>query len=279
MAHQNDLGAGVVVKRINIGAIDLNVEVCGSGRPLLLVHGFPLDHTMWQGQIQGLGDSCQVIAPDLRGFGKSDVTAQTVSMQQFADDLCNLLTVLGIHARVTFCGLSMGGYIAWEFYSKYAERLHSLILCDTRAAADADDLKQTRMETATRVLGAGPQFLVEGMIPKLFCERTRQANRTIVDATRQVMLQTNPVGIAAALRGMAQRPDAAALLAHINVPTTVICGQFDVISPPSEMRAIADAIPNAQFVQISNAGHLAPLENPDDVNRAIRGWMSDLAER
>ena len=261
------------MKRINIGDIDVNAEVRGDGQPLLLVHGFPLDHTMWQHQIDAFADSCQVIAPDLRGFGQSDMTTDAVSMEQFADDLSNLLKAMGIDRPVTFCGLSMGGYIAWQFIARHAQQLNGLVLCDTRAAADSEEMKQSRAEAAEAVLRDGPQKLTDAMIPKLFCEKTVESNPEIVAETRAVMMQTSPTTIAAALAGMAQRHDATESLGQINIPTTVICGQFDIITPPSEMRSVADAIPNAEYFEITNAGHMAPLENPAEVNIAIRSLL------
>ncbi len=193
------------MSRLMIGDVTLNVIQKGQGRPLLLVHGFPLDHRMWQGQIDDLAEDFQVIAPDLRGFGDSDASTGVVSMQQYADDLARLLDQLGIPQKVVFCGLSMGGYIAWQFWRRHGDRLSHLVLCDTRSAADAPDVAQTRLETAERVLQEGTALLVESMIPKLFSERTRQQNPSTVMATAKVIAAAQPVGVAAALRGMAQR--------------------------------------------------------------------------
>ncbi len=119
------------MNRINLEDITLNVIERGSGPPLLLVHGFPLDHQMWRGQIDELAEDFRVIAPDLRGFGASDATEGTVTMQQFADDLANLLDQLSVQQPVRLCGLSMGGYIAWQFWRRHGDRLSHLILCDT----------------------------------------------------------------------------------------------------------------------------------------------------
>jgi 3-oxoadipate enol-lactonase len=261
--------------RIRVAEVELNVLERGRGAPLLLVHGFPLDHTMWSGQIDALSDACRVIAPDLRGFGASDVTAGTVTMERLADDLAGLLDALEIVGPVTLCGLSMGGYVAWQFWQRHRSRLARLILCDTRAAADSPETAQVRRESADRVLIEGPGFLVDGMIEKLFAPKTGLApgRAEIIDATRRTILNSSPVGIAAALRGMAQRADVTGLLPEIDVPTLAVCGQHDAISSVEEMRGFATRIPAARFVEIPNAGHMAPLENPVAVNEAIRSFL------
>ncbi len=260
--------------RFRVAEILCNVVDQGHGSPLLLVHGFPLDHAMWSGQIGALADICRVIAPDLRGFGASDVTSGTVTMARLADDLAQLLDVLEIREPVTFCGLSMGGYIAWQFYRRHRPRLARLILCDTRAAADTAEAARVRRESADRVLVEGPGFLADAMIDKLFAPATHTEQPDCIQATRQTILNTSPVGIAAALRGMADRPDVSDLLPEIDVATLVVCGQQDAISTVQEMRQIAERIPAARFVEIPAAGHMAPLENPRQVNYAIRAFLT-----
>lgn len=259
--------------RVSVGNMELNFVERGAGVPLLLAHGFPLDHSMWQGQIEGLADVCRVIAPDLRGFGGSGVTPGIVTMQQFADDLAALLDALRINEPVVFCGLSMGGYIAWQFAQRHRERLSKLILCDTRAVADTPEAAAGRRNTAERVLAEGAGIVAEAMLLKLFAPQTEMQQPQIMEATKQVMVRTDPRGIAAALLGMAERPDVTSQLASIDVPTLVICGQHDSISSPTEMRQIASSIPPAQFVEIADAGHMAPLERPVAVNAAMREFL------
>lgn len=250
------------------------VEDRGSGPTLLLVHGFPLDHSMWQGQIDGLSDICRVIAPDLRGFGKNKAPLESVvTMEQFADDLAHLLDQLNIQPPICFCGLSMGGYIAWQFWQRHRRRIGQLILCDTRAVADTDDAARNRLEMADHLPEQGSALAADAMLPKLFSESTYQHRPDLVESTRQVMLQTKPASIAAAQRGLAQRADVTAMLPRIDVPTLVVCGEHDLISPVEEMRGIAAAIPGAQFHQIKDVGHMAPLEDPQAVNRAIRDFI------
>jgi 3-oxoadipate enol-lactonase len=259
---------------LSIGDISLNVLDQGKGTPLLLVHGFPLDHTMWRQQIETLAGVCRVIAPDLRGFGKSGISSGTAGMDRMADDLADMLAVLKIEAPVVFCGLSMGGYVAWQFALRHRARLARLILCDTRAIADTPEAAAGRLKTAERVLAEGSAVVAEAMLGKLFAPATVAGQPELVEETRQVMLRTSPSGIAAALRGMAERPDVSGRLAEFDLPALVICGEHDGISPPAEMRQIAERLPQARFCEIKDAGHMAPLEQPAAVNAAIREFLA-----
>jgi 3-oxoadipate enol-lactonase len=263
--------------KISVNGTELWCVDRGAGLPLLLVHGFPLDHTMWTAQIDELSSKYRVIAPDLRGLGRSRGNQMPkVTMAQFADDLAALLDSLGIAEPVVFCGLSMGGYIAFQFWRKYASRLRGLILCDTRATADSPEIAAGRHIVAKRVLSEGPTPLVESMMPRLFAEMTRLQDPQIIESLRNVMMSNDPRGIAAAALGMAERPDMTAELKQVCCPTLVIVGENDVISPPSAMRAIADAIPGSKFVQIPEVGHMAPMEAPAEVNAAISEFLAGL---
>lgn len=258
------------MSRIETSSGGMNVEQRGSGRPLVLIHGFPLDHTMWKGQLSGLSDRYRVIAPDLRGFGKSDVTIEATTMEQYADDIAEMVEALGIDEPVGICGLSMGGYIAWQFFLRHRERLARLVLCDTRAVADTEDAARQRMRMAESVLMKGTDELADVMIPRLFAASTLKSNPSAVEATRAVIRGTDPVGVASALRGMAVRADFTPHLPSVKVRALLLCGEHDVISPAEEMRGIAAAMPQAEFIEIPDAGHMAPLENPATVNAAIR---------
>ncbi len=262
------------MKTVKLRDATLNIADVGSGPTLLLVHGFPLDHSMWRHQLESLGDTYRVIAPDLRGFGASSGATDTITMEQLADDMAELLDALGIVEPITFCGLSMGGYVAWQFWLRHANRLARLILCDTRAIADSEEAARGRHDMANRVLSEGSKVVAEAMLPKLFAEKTIREQADMVAATRQVMQATSPAAVAGTLRGMAQRPDMTSALADIDIPTLVICGEHDVISTADEMRSIAAALPNATFVEVPGSGHMTPLEGPETVNRAIRGFLA-----
>lgn len=259
-----------------VGDVQLAYVDSGEGMPVLLIHGFPLDHTMWNAQIGALAARYRVIAPDLRGFGSSGITPGKVTMEQFADDLASLLDALGIGGPAVVCGLSMGGYVAWQFWCKYAQRVRALILCDTRAAADAPEVAAGRLVTADRLLREGPGMLAETMMPKLLAESTAAGRPELAEALGRVIERTDPQGIAAALRGMAERPDVTARLAEITCPALLIVGAEDAISTPQEMGTIARAIPGARLVEIAGAGHMSPVERPQQVSAAMLELLATL---
>jgi 3-oxoadipate enol-lactonase len=263
------------MKHISVGDAQLAVYTGGErGHRMLLVHGFPLNHTLWQPQIDYFIDHCRVIAPDLRGFGTSDATPGTVTMEQMADDMNAVLDQLGVDEKIIFCGLSMGGYVAWQFWRKYKHRVLAMILCDTRACADTEEAASARRKLATATLKDGSEAAAKVMLPKMFAPVTWDEQPQLVEKVRGMMHAASPAGIAAALEGMAQRPAAYDLLPTIDVPTLVIVGEHDAISTADEMRAIADAIPEAGWVEVPNAGHLSNLENPQVVNEAIAEFIT-----
>lgn len=258
---------------VNIGDIDLQVRVEGAGPPLLFVHGFPLDHTMWRGQIAHFARDHRVIAPDLRGFGQSGVSGPAATVTQFADDLAVLLDRLGIAEPVCYCGLSMGGSIGWEFFQRHRARLSRLIVCDARAQADTPEGRQARYKVMERVLTEGPEFLAASLPERLFSQRTRTERPHIVTDVQEVIRRTHPEGVASGAHALAERPDSTALLPRIDVPTLLIVGADDVISTLDEMRSMAAAIPGAEFVSVEGSGHMAPLEDPEAVNRAMAAFV------
>lgn len=261
---------------VRVGEREVAISDWGKGHPLLLVHGFPLHHQMWREQTSALWHRRRVIAPDLRGFGGTGLpvaeAADAITMEDFADDLNALLDALGVHEPITLCGLSMGGYIAFQFWRKYGPRVRRLVLCDTRAVADTPEAAAGRLEMADRALREG-SGVAAAMLPKLLSAATRERRPDLTAFVRGMIESTDPRGIAAAQRGMAVRPDVTPLLPQIGVPTLVLVGAEDGISPPAEMQAMAAAIPGARFEIVPGAGHLTPLENPDAVNHALEQFL------
>ncbi len=261
----------VIVNNIRLYYVQM-----GQGIPLLMVHGYPLDHTLWRAQMDGLSDIAQALAPDLRGFGQSESSDGICTMVAYADDLAALLDALKI-GRVIVCGLSMGGYIALAFWNKYASRVRGLILVDTRAGADAPVVRQGRLDMVEQVRQHGSKPAAEAMLPRALAESTRRTRPDLVEFTRTMMLRQSPTGIIGAQLGMAERPDSTPVLPTINVPTLAIFGDQDVITPAeTEGRNLAVAIPSAKLVIIPNAGHLSNLEQPETFNAAVRRFLSTL---
>lgn len=263
------------MKTVDVRTGRLAVEDEGSGPPVLFVHGFPLDHTMWTAQVEALKSRRRAIAPDLRGFGGSGPAGGPATMEIFADEMAGLLDALGVIGPVAFCGLSMGGYVALQFARRHPGRLAKLILCDTRAVADTPEAAKARRELAEKVLREGQAVAAEAMTPKLFGKTTRERRPEVVDAVRRMILSNPPAGIAAALEGMAVRPDMRSFLAEIHCPTLLLVGEEDSISPKEEMKAMAEQIRGSRFVVIPEAGHMAPMEDPDAANREILGFLDE----
>jgi pimeloyl-ACP methyl ester carboxylesterase len=260
--------------------VELSYYETGNGAPLVLMHGYPLDHTMWKAQIEALKGTCHVIAPDLRGFGQSTLAVsdaeQGVDMRRYSADVGAVLDETGVSEPAILCGFSMGGYVLWQFVRQFPERVRAIVLCDTKATADSDDARASRLRGAEEVLlsGAGP--IAESMLPKLLAPSTLANHPDVVDEVDAIVRRTAPEAIAAALRGMARRPDVRASLPGIQVPALVLVGAEDAISPPQEMREIATALPQAEFVEVPAAGHMSPLENPAAVNDALIRFVAGL---
>lgn len=269
-----------LMKRIQCGDIEIATVDAGVGVPVLLVHGFPLDHTMWDPAIAALQQHCRVIAPDLRGYGATPLgeidEAAGVTMPEYAADLLRLLDGLGIEEPVVLVGFSMGGYIAWPFWEAAPERLCGLVLCDTRAAADDPEAKRMRLKMADKAAEWGTRKIADAMEAKLFAKATREDRPEIIAETREVIGRTAPEAIAAAQRGMAERPDWTPRLGEMNLPTLAIVGDQDVISPPAEMQAITAAMPNARTEVIPGAGHMTTVEQPEAVIAAILRFVKEL---
>jgi 3-oxoadipate enol-lactonase len=248
----------------------------GAGPVVVLVHGFPMDHAMWDAQVESLSKHCRVLAVDLRGFGRSEATDAPSGMEQFADDIAGLLDALGVSEPIVLGGLSMGGYVCFAFWRKYAARLRALILCDTRAEADSPEAAAARRATALRVLDSSPGVLIDEMAPKLFAQATLRQRPELLEALGRMAQGCDARGVAAAALGMASRPDSTAMLGEIRCPTLVVVGQEDAITPPEAMRRMAEAIPGARLAEIPAAGHLSPMEQPSRVNAAIEAFLAEL---
>jgi 3-oxoadipate enol-lactonase len=238
----------------------------GRGLPLLLVHGFPLDRTLWNGQVDGLRNTCRLIVPDLRGFGASSATdGAAVSMDDYADDLAALLGSVGVD-RVILGGLSMGGYIALAFAARHGDRLAGLILANTRAGADTEAGRQGRLTLAAKIEAGGTRELVDSMAPKMLAPASgAELDRTV----RTMMSRQSVAAVTSALRGMAERPDRGGMLSSIDVPTLIIGGRDDALIPTAESEAMQGAIPGSRLVMLPEAGHLSNLEQPARFNQAV----------
>lgn len=261
----------------NINGITLAFNDQGTGFPLVFLHAFPLNRTMWVEQEKALSRQFRVISIDLRGHGESDAPLWHYSLDQAADDVIGLLDHLSIRQAV-FVGLSMGGYILFAFYRKYAERVKGLVLADTRAQADTDEGKRARFEMAQIAYQQGARAIADIMIPKLLSPATIQMRPELVQRVR-TMIEGNQVsGIAGDLMAMTERPDSLPLLKQITCPTQIIVGELDLPTPPADATLMADQIPGARLAIIPGTAHLSNLEQPDLFNDTVCAFVSTIVK-
>lgn len=253
-------------------------EVAGHELPLLLVHGFPLDKTLWEPQIEDLADTARVIAPDLRGHGASDPVPGEYPMDLLADDCVALLDELHIEKPVVVCGLSMGGYIAFSFFRRYPQRTAGLILAATRAKADSPEAQANRDKMVAKADEQGAAAIAGDLLPKILSPRTLAKNPELVERVKHMMANTSVQGIKGALMGMKSRPDSTPTLYEIDVPTLILHGEDDQLIPPQEAQDMHAAVQDSELRLLPQAGHLLNLEQPELFNRAVRQFLQTLSQ-
>jgi len=246
----------------------------GIGRPVVLIHGYPFNRSLWNEQVTALSSSYRVIAPDLRGFGESDAAPGTATMDLMAQDVGLLMDHLEI-SRAAIGGLSMGGYVALAFYKQFPSRVRAFVLADTRAQADTEEGKQTRAQQAEKALNEGMAGIADAMLPKLLTPETVSKRPEVVKRVRDMMLKTKPEGAAAALHGMAERENQRELLTKITAPTLIMVGAEDAITPVADSEKMYAAIPDSRLVVIENAGHVSNLERTEQFNDALLSFLKE----
>lgn len=243
---------------------------------LVLIHGFPFSSAIWRPQLDAPPPGWRVIAPDLRGFGGSGpLTANRLPMDLLAQDVAALVAHLGVRGAV-ICGHSMGGYVAFALMRRAAGMVRGLVLSDTRATADSAEGRQGRLKNAKHVHAHGTAALIDAMVPRLLAPQTRANLPHVEQELRAVMKAAAAPAVVAALLGMAERPDSTPQLRSINVPTQLIVGAHDEITPPGDARLLARAIPGAQIEIMENAAHLPSLEQPTAFNAVLVSFLDRI---
>jgi 3-oxoadipate enol-lactonase len=253
------------VEQISLGSHKLACEVMGAGRPLVLLHGFPLDRRMWHSTAAGLVGHWQLFLPDLRGFGESALGTTPLTVDAMADDVAALMEALGLR-RATVGGLSMGGYVAMAFALRHADRLDALLLADTKAGPDSAEARKGRDESIALVKAQGADGYLDRHLSKLLSPNATDEVRAAV----RTYGQQKPESMIAGLAALRDRPDRRPALPSVRCPTLVIVGSEDALTPPAESHAIVEAIPGARLIEIPTAGHLANLEAPEAFATAVR---------
>jgi len=243
-----------------------------SAPPLILIHAFPVHRLMWKQQMEGLSARYRVLAPDLPGFGESALLEKSPTISAYVDTLLEFMDQMNI-PKAVFGGCSMGGYYIFDLWRRFPDKISAICLCDTRAEADTPELKERRANTIELVRAQGLSPLAETLIPQLLCNETREKHPDRVEEIRK-QIYSNPVdGIIHSLIALAARMDSTDTLKTITVPTLVLVGQEDVITPPVVAHSLQANIPNAHLTIIPAAGHLSPFEQPEKVNKEIHCFL------
>jgi len=253
------------------GGQSIEVREAGQGPAVLLLHGFPLDGGMWSGVARRLSERFRVVKPDLPGR-PDNPAAGTGNIEEYADYADAILRALDASAGLA--GFSMGGYAALALMKRRPARVRALALVDTRAVADDEPARAKREEMIATLLERGVEPIAESMLPKLLAPGSL-ARRDLTERVRRIMLRQSAAALESDLKAMRDRPDSTAFLSEISVPTLVVVGEHDAISPPAEAETMAKAIPGARLVTVPAAGHLTPMESPAAVASALGDFFSE----
>lgn len=256
----------------HVNGTELFVQDQGQGAPVILLHGFPLDHRMWQAQVETLSANYRILTPAFRGMGQSDVPVSPTSLQQYAQDILALMDGLGIE-KATLGGFSMGGYVAFALLRLAPERFSALILANTRPEPDGQEGRKNRMNMAVSLYDKGAAAARDAMLPKLVTPATIQEQPQLIDNLKLIMDSMPAEGLVHASIAMAFRENSIPLLSSIAVPTLVIAGEQDAIAPPDVMKSMADQIQGASFHVIPAASHLTPMEKPEAFNALLLDFL------
>ncbi len=255
----------------------INYDDLGKGEiPILFIHGFPFDKSMWKPQMEVLSKSFRTIAYDIRGYGKSENGNQEISISLFARDLVAFMDVLSIDKAIV-CGLSMGGYILLNAVNSNPERFKAIILCDTQCIADTPETKKGRYQTIEKFKSGNLNDFAEGFIPKVFYSDTIDNQKDVVTKISDIILNTSLTTFQKSLAALAERMEMCTKLQKFSLPTLILCGEYDVVTPPEQARLLQSEIVNSQLHIIENAGHLSNLEQPVDFNNHISNFVKSIS--
>jgi len=262
------------MERVRSDDVEIFYEIRGSGPPVVLLHPFPCHHEFWNPVAEALDSRYRLILPDLRGHGDSEIGEGPALMQKHAGDVARVLDAAGV-GKAAFVGCSIGGYILFEFWRRFRERVTSLALCDTRPQSDTADGRANRLKAAAVVLEQGTEPFIESMIPKLLGRTTVAMRPDLVEGARAMMRKMSAEDISLVLRGMAERPDSVADLKAINVPTLIVIGEEDVLSTVADGELMRQNIARSELKVVPKAGHYAPWEQPELVGKVLRQFLDD----
>jgi 3-oxoadipate enol-lactonase len=244
-----------------------------AARAIVLIHGFPFSHEMWAPQIAPLKKRLRVVAYDVRGHGSSDVGDGQYTVELFVDDLVGLLDHLRIEKAI-LCGLSMGGYIALRAIERNPERWLALVLCDTSSEADSNEAKLRRAASVKAVKREGMKLFAHGFLESVSSQQVKNVETMLM--MRKIIESNSPVGVCGTLLALTGRTDTTPALAAIRVPTLILVGELDKLTPPAVSQKMRERIPHSELHIVSNAGHLSNIENSDEFNKYLLDFLNKL---
>lgn len=263
---------------IELNNFHLSYDDVGEGSiPIIFLHGYPFDKTMWQGQLEFLKTSCRLIAFDIRGFGKSMDEKSPLSIDLFADDVIQFMDKSSIEKAI-ICGLSMGGFIALNAINKFPERFEALVLCDTQCIADTIEVKEKRYKTIDEIEVDGAANFNEGFIKSVFHKNSITNKTELVEELRSVVFSNSKHIITQGLIALAERSETCSTLNEIGIPTLIICGREDVVTPLAQSEMMHEAIKGSILHVIDNAGHVSNLEQPQEFNKHLLDFLTPLCD-
>lgn len=256
---------------------DLFVYTSGNekNKAIIFVHGFPYDHMMWKEQIKEFSQNNFCVAYDIRGLGQSPAGIGQFTMESFVDDLEMTIDELKLDKPI-LCGLSMGGYISLRALERFPEKFSAAILCDTKSEADNNEGKLKRAAGIKRINNEGLSPFAKDFITNCFGDYFKQNKKDELEKIIEASSKFDPVGVKGSLLAMLGRTDTTAILEKINTPTLLICGEEDKLTPPAVMKEMQKKIKNAEYAEVKNAGHMTPVENPKEVNEAIKRFLGNM---
>jgi pimeloyl-ACP methyl ester carboxylesterase len=262
---------------MNLEKSDLTVFTNGdlNNKPIVFVHGFPYDHTMWDKQVEELKSNYYCVRYDIRGLGQSPIGDGQYTIESFVDDLELIITELNLNKPI-LCGLSMGGYISLRAVERYESNYSGLILCDTRSAADNDEGKIKRANNIKKINTIGVKQFVSDFVPMCFSVKSITDSNEEYSKVLNKSLNSNAIGVKGCLLAMAGRTNTTDYLCKIKIPVLLLCGEDDHLTPPDVMELMAEQIPNSQFEIVPNAGHMSPIENASYVTNKIKKFLNTI---
>jgi 3-oxoadipate enol-lactonase len=263
------------MNRVTSGDAGIFYEVLGTGPPFVLLHPFPVNHEFWHPAAKALAARYQLILPDLRGHGESGIGDGPATMAKHSADLARILDQEYI-GRAVFAGVSIGGYILFEFWRGYPARVMALALCDTKAAADTAEDRAARLKAASDILEHGTEPFFGSMVPKLLGATTRSTRPDLVEGALGMMRKMSPEDVALLQRGTAERPDSVDTLSTIKARTLILTGDEDILTGMAEAELMRQHIAGSELKVVAKAGHYSPWEQPEAVGRLLRQFADKI---